>query len=438
LNPNAKRLLETAIPETVGFYSTFGRIWEFMIGAFLSLLPIQLNFKNIKMTTRFEIFVVIILTVLFLEPIKISFVARVISLFMLAVIYILFKIDLKHDYFPLRQLKAIGDRSYSWYLVHMPIAYLVNSSPILQNSSKLNSILKIFGLIFLVLLGNVLFNRVESKFRTRSSENLITEQNFKFKFVIFFIIPLLLTITAKIAFNIVYEIQIVSKKPSYAGDLIHDLCNPQSLITDYPCEFKIKTNANPDEANSNSIVLVGDSHALQYTVAFNSIVNKLNLKAYYYGDLYENNNFEEFVAANNIDIIVISKFWNLGTYHDLLKGLSKIKNVEIIVVGQNPVFPDGKKFMVFNSFFQNKYEAPLDAKISELESEPLRAGQAVKYLSIRLGYEYIDIQSIFCSNGICTRFDNNNWFWIDRDHLSIAGANKVKPTFESVLRSYMG
>ncbi len=46
------------------------------------------------------------------------------------------------------------------------------------------------------------------------------------------------------------------------------------------------------------------------------------------------------------------------------------------------------------------------------------------------GANYIDITPAYCSNLECVRKDGN-WLYVDSNHLSIEGANRIRPILES-------
>jgi peptidoglycan/LPS O-acetylase OafA/YrhL len=107
--------------------------------------------------------VISVVLILFI-PVSINVKVSSIIASFLAVIVIVFK---SLEVLPnslIQKLAWVGDRSYSIYLVHMPLLYLAKYSPLMQIGAGDNRIIQsMIAVIASILFGALSYSKIESK-----------------------------------------------------------------------------------------------------------------------------------------------------------------------------------------------------------------------------------------------------------------------------------
>jgi peptidoglycan/LPS O-acetylase OafA/YrhL len=87
-----------------------------------------------------------------------------------ALVVILFRsLDVLPDLL-IKKLEWLGDRSYSIYLVHMPLLYIAKYTPVTQIGKDENRILQsAIAVATSILLGAFSYSKIEKRFRRLSS-----------------------------------------------------------------------------------------------------------------------------------------------------------------------------------------------------------------------------------------------------------------------------
>jgi hypothetical protein len=124
----------------------------------------------------------------------------------------------------------------------------------------------------------------------------------------------------------------------------------------------------------------------------------------------------------------------------LLKNLIYLKSLSarLTVIGPNPEFPDASQF--FQSgllIWQKAYIPPKSFPATSMIAEPSRDNSF--YLS-RLpseGIGYVDSILPFCNLKLCTRWYSSMWLYTDYDHLSVYGAERLKPLIRQQIALYL-
>lgn len=151
----------------MNFYSPITRVWQFCLGGLLYIFP-RRNIGG-RYSTIIHLFLVASLLFLFIPRVSVdsrlgSLVASIVAGLVL----------MSHSLLVLPKgitkfLAWFGDRSYSIYLVHMPLIYLAKYSPIqfLESNRRFSSIAAV---IFTVSLGNTIYNKIEQKYRLNKGQ----------------------------------------------------------------------------------------------------------------------------------------------------------------------------------------------------------------------------------------------------------------------------
>lgn len=145
------------------FYSPVSRLWQFTLGGLTFLISRSHKYFQFQ----FKIFYLSLplIFILLYSPFKIDLnIAVLLSTFTAAALITTKGLDLMPKIIG-AVLIWIGDRSYSIYLLHMPIIYLSNYQDILLLNFWGDRILRILALVFILLFANLMYTRVENRFR---------------------------------------------------------------------------------------------------------------------------------------------------------------------------------------------------------------------------------------------------------------------------------
>jgi peptidoglycan/LPS O-acetylase OafA/YrhL len=171
---------------SMNFYSPFSRIWQFCLGGVIYYITQKKSGEFQK--TSLPVQLVLTALLLFLVIPHIQLDTRVSSLIAsaIAACVIFYRSLLIVPTRISNILEWCGDRSYSIYLVHMPLIYIAKYSPLplLESNRKYATVAAVILSIF---LGHISFKRVEEKYR-KTAENE-TKKNYQMrKLVLVFIL----------------------------------------------------------------------------------------------------------------------------------------------------------------------------------------------------------------------------------------------------------
>lgn len=254
------------------FYSPIDRIWQFTLGGLAFLLLDRLQNRTWKIPKGIHWLGVIAVAIILFGPIHMSLKVSSFLASLFAVIVILSKsIDVLPN-FLIQKIEWVGDRSYSIYLVHMPLLFLAKYSPGLGNglSQKFLLIMMIF---ISILLGHFQYELVEKKFRIRGQRmNPMPATSILHSVIGFIVIPIVL-------FSLILASAQMDYRPilkNFAKDMKVD----SHLLARAGCVDKA---FNPSKCSWNviqskgSVLLVGDSQADAAADGVRLAANKLQL-----------------------------------------------------------------------------------------------------------------------------------------------------------------
>ena len=430
------------------YYCSIPRTWQFMLG-YLAFLFSQMNFgKHICVQKANFGFSLIALILFFIIPINNLVGSTIVSL-------ITFFVILKphvgagersfHKTF-----QWIGDRSYSLYLVHMPIIYLAKYSPALAiNNRQDRAIQTIFAVILTFILGNILFMTVETRSRLIGKSTPIPI-NIKIKFLILTLVFSIFVLTALNygTRNFYWGLMDNLRTPPYAGYLDPN-CKRDS-DSGPPCHYFRKKY-------SPTVLLIGDSHAGMHSEAIisaaksakwsvaiwtmsscNFVLGKDNTNSLSKSCISRNRDIYGWVKTNSPKVIIVSQFiYRTSNQQDLKRSVLQLKKLvpKIVIVANNPIFPDENDFMVARPIIMNPYSAPLKFRVQEMQFRDQAASTRFTSWASANGFETLIIWPFFCDNSFCHRFEKGKWLYFDDDHLSVTGANKIFPSLVDILES---
>ncbi len=442
------RFLGFPSEEEFMFYSAFTRFWQFSVGAILYVISRQMPQLKFPMKIRVTLFFVmlsVLLSPLSLVP---KFGTVLITLLTLMALIPNAK-EFKWTSFG-QTLVWFGNRSYSIYLVHMPILYVAKYSPALEIPGlESRAIQSVFGLVVSILSGALVYRSVEHKSRD-FGRRIARDQSSRLQFLTFsLIVPIgLLIILNYGARNDYLGLMHDLKKPPYAGELDPN-CKLNS-DSGSPCVYQ-----NPNARDT--VLLVGDSHAGHYSHALIKASRNQNWNSVIWAQgsclfvvspmkkdvisdscLARNRKVLEWVGAEKPRLVIVSQY--VRAYSDqsgLKHALSLLRNMgtRVLIIENNPVFPDEKDFMVARPILMKPYEPPKRFPASAMSTSDSHASDELVSWAKAHGIETLEVKSYFCNQKFCKRFDKGEWLYSDDDHLSIAGANRLIPRLSEILES---
>ena len=433
------------------FYSPIDRIWQFTLGG-LSFLLLD-RYKN-----RIERFLKIInpvlvagLLLILFTPIEITLKSSSILASLLAVLTITFRsLELLPNFFS-RKLEWLGDRSYSIYLVHMPLIYIAKFSPVTAIGEGENRNLQaLIAVVVSILLGSLSYALVENKFRNRGKSRANELKPVGVALFITFFLPFSLFVILDRGIQHQYwGLDRNIPQPAYAIFLDPN-CNRDSEMGP-PCTYgQIK--------RSKRVLLIGDSHAGHISQAVVDAAKKQNWSATVWvhsgctiqfersvngqvtdNCLAANKQMLAWILENKPDFVIVSQYIKAGSnLVNLRNALSKLHSVtpNILLVENNPIFPDGKDFMVSRPLIMSPYNPPKSFPESGMQIKDKNASDQLAFWAKSDGIATVNFWSLFCKNNSCSRYSDVGWLYRDDDHLSVSGAELTIPGFENFLKQF--
>ena len=425
-----------AVPANFSFYSPVTRFWEFAAGALISVLPnLRVN-TSLLIPIRHGVNLLFALFILTAPQIRGEINLLIAVLFTSAMI-ITRSLDQVPRIFN-RLLGFFGDRSYSLYLVHLPIFYLISLSPIPQRFLGDGSLFLVgIALIFTLLLGNWMYLYVEIKFhKVDRGLPSVGRQSQKSLLVLVgssWSVPLLLIPLVGSGFLGTL------KNPGIdnPGTGFKEHCVRHEALRQYPCSF-------PSKHVSKTIALVGDSHMAQYSLMIWALAESNGYRLIFLGDIGREADFSRTLESLSVvrpNITIVSKFWSTHSFakdSDLIRDLENVilLSRQMVVIGQNPVFmekDEGKRISLMDALLGDETEqiSTTVARLPLPESK-ISDGQIRKF-AVDSKIEYVDVFRVLCPRTFCQAAQNGKALYVDSNHLSTSGALMLRKDFSRII-----
>jgi len=208
--------------------------------------------------------------------------------------------------------------------------------------------------------------------------------------------------------------------------------------------------------NLPNVLLIGDSHAGQISQAVIDTAKSLNWNTvvwthsgcpiqfqrsivYQVSDvcLEINSKMKTWVLESKPDLIIVSQFVKSDSSQlDLRHGLSTLRAIvpKLLLIENNPIFPDGSDFMVQRPLIMSAYKPPKEFARPMMRTEDKMASdQLAKWASVN-SINTMNFDSLFCDVEVCKRYANGVWLYRDDDHFSIEGAELIIPQLRIFLK----
>jgi peptidoglycan/LPS O-acetylase OafA/YrhL len=451
------------------FYSSIERVWQFTIGSMGYLLLSRFQNSIGKIPKILNLVLSITLCLVLFGPLSLNLKNSSILASSFALIILFGKSLDSLPHFLGHRLAWFGDRSYSIYLVHMPLLYIAKYSPatVIGNSEN-RTIQSVIAVLLAIILGAWSYTKIENVYRSESKSKKYGPRSILVTGLITFLIPIaLFSIMKEGPENQYWGLDRNSLQPKYAA-LLDGNCTRDFFYTK---SGGLKANHLPCIYTFNgakkTVLLLGDSHAGMLSQAvvdsaknqkWNAVIATMGGCNVQYsqsvsGQVSEkcldfNLQMRKWILKHKPNAIIVSQFVYanslnqkdrrdpLVTQIDLKKALLQIRSVTpyILLVENNPMFPDEKEFMVSRALIMRPYKAPMTFPRSQMQVRDKEASNMLaKWAGINDIFT-INLESLFCNNNSCSRYSKAGWLYRDDDHLSVAGANLVIPEFEKYLK----
>jgi len=376
-----------------------------------------------------------------------------------------------------QNLQWFGNRSYTLYLLHMPILYVAFFSPVLTDGFH-KRFAKLIAIVGTVFLSFILSRYIESPYRNRYIDESTTKNWLRIQFSKFVLLPFL--ILSLISFASYYNYFGMDRNTP-------PLKNPQTMDPscskkngEFPCNYPV------EEKFARTALLIGDSHASHLSVAFTKAANSLgmnsiiwsqngcqfilpttvstkfsqlqkiysirnrtdNLSCFAHNEkiinwLRMNSGVDVFVTHRSTSFPVTDYNVNPQHYNNLvIQNLNIIRNsaASVTLIGPNPEFPDSWRFFMGQTlFWQKNYENSAQRQFTETKmvQNPFIDDAYFKKRLENSKIQYLSTIEPFCnSRHFCNRFGTRGWLYTNADHLSLEGTFQLIPILKMHLQSH--
>ena len=429
-----------------GFFSPFSRIWEFILGG-LCFLKYGNKPKQSRIIKTVSLVSLIILVI---DKSTQSRITLTIGITITTGVFLCCRNTVLLSKMITLSLKWVGDRSYSLYLVHMPILYLISFSPLFHFSENAQYLKVALGLSLTFLTGYLSHRLIEERFRIRSLG--LFDQKYSLKFLLFCSLPILA----------LYTLMYVLNGNSLFDERKYGLTGNNSMSWDSNCSFDRFLEPCEyifPEAKHTSL-LIGDSMAgsLSSAVVQAGKKEKTNIIVFSrascpfilettFSSKYSPTQIDSNCVHHNREALSLAKKYKVDSiiYFQLesnsynsaktfgkesnskkslefqvLDNLSRfrISRNRIAILGFTPHFDDGGG---------SRISYILGNRLSYVDTTN-KSDKHWRNLISGFGYYFVDSQRLLCSQGPCIYQINNNWLLQDIHHLSFLGASVFVPS----------
>ena len=448
------------IASQISFYSPIDRIWQFTAGGLAYLLLDRYQNRIRKISKGIQSLTVIAVVMILFTPLYMNLKVSSILASFIAMIVILFKsLDVLPD-FLIKKLEWVGDRSYSIYLVHMPLLYLAKYSPLMQiGTGENHKIQSSIAVVASILLGALSYSKIENKYRNRGKADHSSLKTIVVSIVLTLLIPVVIFVSLErlTAFEIRNSgLPVPSEILPWNWDKECQFFSPQPNINPEPCKYG---NHN----SGKSILLIGDSHAASISRAVISLGNSNEMNTFIF-------------TFSGCSFVLNSKDFNSSYSYqhltpDCIKHNQSILNFvqdskpTVIIYAHRSssimVYPNNLKSRTqYNEMVLKNLKVLMKEKIDiiHIGSTPelwrlgvvLQDGLGNRGIFSNIPFEdnsywennkvtgyYLNTLNIFCPKKVCRNKSNEGWLFHDADHLSEIGANSLIPELDPLIKAIL-
>ena len=430
-----------AFSESFSFYAPWQRIWEFAIGSVAFIL-----WKNTKRVFSKIMPVFIVLLICLLNfPLKATEqkISTLIVCCLTAIIIVFGFSNIRN-----RQItnlfEKLGDYSYSIYLIHLPLIYIFTEGFFSRIGIPRNFCILV-SLFLSIILGAINYRKIENVLRINQVPHIRKGiKNRSSSTIGLLLITAASLIVIDVGSNSHYwGLDKNIKLPTPAGYIGRNECAVDTTFGE-PCTFA-------SNASKGLVYLIGDSHAAElskvvkevalengFSVAigthsgFPIAIHASGASKKYNSSLTYSNTQSTFdyIKRYQPSLVIISMNFAQWEKSEMERAILEIKSrvPNVLIVNQTPTFTDSA-YMKFLSFFDKPYSPPLSVKLFNMDKKSLDSNTYIANWATENGVSVLNPWNTFCDSIKCTRYENNMWLYYDLHHLTIYGADKLRPLF---------
>ena len=442
------------------FYSPIDRIWQFTLGGLGYLLLSRYQSHKWKISKSGNFVAIIAIIIILFGPIHMSLKASSIFASLLSVTVIVCKSLNVLPEILIKNLEWLGDRSYSIYLVHLPLLHLAKYSPVTQIRNGENRIVQsAIAVVASILLGTLSYSKIENKYRNRGKANHSGLKTIAVSLALTLVIPVAIfaSLDRSTAFGLKNSgLPVPNKILPWNWDKGCQFYSPQPNINHEPCKYG---NHN----SGKSILLIGDSHAASDSRAIISLANSNGMGTFVFtfegcGFVLSNKDFKpshsyryltpecikhnqsilNFVQNSKPTVVIYAHRSSSGfvfpnnsrsrtQYNDMLAKNLKVlmkENIEVIHIGSEP------ELLPIVTRIQDWLNSK--SKFSKIPFE-----DNIYWEDNKVTDYYLNTLSIFCPEKVCSNNSTKGWLFHDESHLSEIGAKKLIPELDPLIKEIL-
>jgi len=424
------------------FYLTSNRLWQFALGGLFATFATN-NSKQIILNKKSSILILITVCLFLFSNINFANDFRTILILLGIGVYLISSVNGELKYVS-KVLVWIGDRSYSIYLYHMPVLFILDANAIPANLKYFSNITAITIILILSSFSHKYIEITHKVAQTNVNDGQKLLAKHKKLILTGYLLPVL-SITIVLILNNIFPQQNnfpVNFRDNYAAS---ELSNCELGQIEEPC-ILIEGSAK------QNWLLLGDSHAGAIQGVLSKIAKQSN------SDLQVWNKCRFFDPTLSLELNQLFPKWCIDSNSKRIEYIHKFKPSYIFIAYQNGPVANGDRQMsqdlwqeVFtktlttlnkgaskvvlfsqipvyeNSPFSDHRYSMAREKNSNIEQFPnLRSQRIFEGELNDQGIFVIDLVPVFCDSIKCTRF-LNNWLYLDTNHLSNYGADLIEP-----------
>jgi peptidoglycan/LPS O-acetylase OafA/YrhL len=434
-----------AFSNSFAFYAPWQRIWEFALGS----IAFNLWRNAHTVFNKFSLPCVALLISITIFPLK-ALDQKIATLIvcLLTAMTIFLGFNTNRNLQIVKLLEKLGDYSYSIYLIHLPLVYIFSKGFLSRIGISMSLGITI-SLFLSVFFGSINYSKIERPLR----DNQISKIGIVFKNRGLVTFGLVLTtaaclITMNLGSNSHYwGLDRNIRLPTPPGYIGRNECAMDTTIGE-PCLFKKKSSRG-------LVLLIGDSHAAElskvvkevsfengFNVAIGThsgfpiaIPSRGTLKKQNTSLSYSNTQASlDYINKHHPYLVIVSMNFAQVEKSETERAIFKIRSIvpHVLVINQTPIFTDSE-YMKFLSWFDNPYSPPRSVKLDKIDMGSIVANSYIANWGRKNQIPILNTWSLFCDSNQCTRYENNEWLYSDLQHLTIYGADKLKPILNKQL-----
>ena len=443
--------------ESLLFYSPFLRLLEFSLGALAAQLSRKSNTIDIIIDSRRTKFLnftyyatglllTCILLFNYIFSITISLLYVLVCL-LTAINLSIGKCVANKDSSVSKLISRIGDISYSLYLLHLPIVFVVDFY-FLDNTFLVKAAAI---MTFSLILSEIQYRLIENSYRTKLKNVRASDLDLFLRIRIGLVVSMLSVLMPLMFFgsrHAYYGLDKNAQVPSMDTSLA-ETCSGVELKKPL-CRW------SGPSTSTKKVVLLGDSHAwmLHRGVKEAAELSDFEFIPWYQpgcpfilpkagSDLdiecKENNLIRyNYLLRGDVEVVILSQSWTGSSkFSEMSESLIRLKSLskKVIVIGQTPELPEDIYAPNPLTWAPNKLQSfYLESEVNSIFRE---FNFKVAMLAVKEGFEYVDSFAILCPQARCfTTNPDGEFVYFDRGHLSEAGALLYVQKLTEVLEKF--